>query len=79
MIRFKLKEMMKKRGIKTLAELIRESKRFHHGKGVRRDALMRMRDGTFKWLDLNLLDSLCSILKCRVGELIEFVPEKKKT
>ena len=77
MIRFKLKEMMKKRGITTLAEVIRESKKFHSGEGIRRDALMRMRDGTFKWLDLTLLDSLCRILQCRVGDLIEYVPEKK--
>lgn len=78
MIRIRLKEMMKKRGIETLAELIRESREYHHGVGIRRDSLMAMRDETLKKIDLNILDVLCKVLTCEVGDLVEHVPCRVK-
>lgn len=45
--------------------------------GINRSTLDRLRKN--KNLELNTIDRLCSILKCRVEDIIEYIPDENES
>ena len=69
MMRFKIYEMMAKRGIKTrkqLAELV----------GIHQTHIGKIVDGKVTRLELSTLEGLCRALNCQPGDLLEYVPNE---
>jgi putative transcriptional regulator len=68
MIRFKLNELLEARGW-TAYRLAQES-------GIREDVIGKYRNNQVKRAVLANLSTLCVVLKCDLGELMEYVPDK---
>ena len=70
MIRFRLEELLKARGW-TDYRLAQET-------GIGANVIGKYRRNLVTRPDLGIISRLCERLKCGVGELMEYVPDKKK-
>jgi len=70
MIRFRLEELLKARGW-TDYRLAQET-------GIGANVIGKYRRNLVTRPDLAVISRLCERLKCGVGELMEYVPDKKK-
>ena len=71
MIRFKVYEMMARRGIKTRKQLAEFASihQTHIGKIV---------DGRVKRIDVETLNGLCRALQCQPNDLLEYIPDTQQ-
>lgn len=69
-IKFKLADMMKKRGYSKNKLCVKADLRFETIQGYYKGNISR--------IDLYVLSQLCKVLDCKVEDLIEYSPEKKK-
>lgn len=70
MMRFKVYEMMAKRGVKTrkkLAEMV----------GIHQTNIGKIVDGNVKRIDVETLEGLCRALECQPSDLIEYIPDEQ--
>lgn len=63
-IRFKLKDMMEKRGY--------SKNRLCNETGLRFETIQGYYHGTISRIDLYVISQLCKILKCRIDDIIEY-------
>lgn len=70
MIKSDLHILMGKRKIKSILQL-------HNETGISRRALTNLYNDTFKAVDTETLNTLCTFFDCTLGELLKFVPEDK--
>lgn len=71
MIRFKIYEMMARRGIKTRKQLAETA-------SIHQTHIGKIIDGRVKRLDLVTLDGLCRALQCQPSDLLEYVPDTQQ-
>ena len=76
MIRLKLHELMAKRKIFKISELHHLTKKYQKD-GVDRRILTALRNGGVGRVRFSVIDILCKVFQCEVGDLIEFAPDKK--
>jgi putative transcriptional regulator len=69
MIRFRLAKLLKDREL-TAYRLSMES-------GIHQRVLGKYVNNQVREISLDTLNTMCKALRCRVGELIEYVPDKK--
>ncbi len=69
MIRFRLEMLLEKRGW-TAYRLAKES-------GLHPSVLGKYVNNQVREISLDTLNTMCKALRCRVGELIEYVPDKR--
>ena len=70
MIRIRLEKLLKQRGW-TAYRLGQES-------GIHPSVLSKYRHNEVREISVDTLNALCKALRCRAGELIEYVPDRKK-
>ena len=71
MMKFKIYEMMAKRGIKTRKHLAEIT-------GIHQTNIGKIVDGKVKRMDIDTLEGLCRALDCQPGDLFEYVPDSGK-
>lgn len=71
MIRFKVYEMMARRGIKTRKQLAEFA-------GIHQTHIGKIVDGRVKRIDVETLDGLCRALQCQPSDLLEYVPDSQQ-
>ena len=76
MIRLKLHELMAKRKMFKISELHHLTKKYQKD-GVDRRVLTALRNGVVDRVQFSIINILCKVFQCEVGDLIEFVPDKK--
>lgn len=69
MIRFRVNEVLDRRDWSAY-RLALES-------GLNHSVIWKIQSGKARRVDVNTLNRLCEVLQCTVGELIEYVPDKK--
>lgn len=69
-IRFTLKVLLAKNDM-TQKELAQKT-------GIRPPTISAICNGTIKELPVGVLDRICSVLKCSVGDFLEFEEDEKK-
>ena len=69
MIRFRLDKLLKDRGL-TAYRLSMES-------GIHQRVLSKYVNNQVREISLETLNTMCKALRCKVGELIEYVPDRK--
>ena len=70
MIIFRLDKVLEKRGC-TAYKLAKES-------GIHPSVLSKYVNNQVREISLDTLNALCEALKCRAGDLIEYVPDSKQ-
>ena len=70
MIKPLLAEMMGKHKVKNFTQLEKAT-------GISRRTLAKIYNGEGGGIDYETLNALCSYFNCSVGELLEWVPDKK--
>ena len=70
MIQFKLREMLKKRGM-TQMELVEKTE-------IRQPTLSAISTGKIKTLPVSVIDRICAALDCQPGDIMEYIPNDKK-
>jgi putative transcriptional regulator len=70
MIRIRLEKLLKQRGW-TAYRLTQES-------GIHPSVISKYRHSEVKEISLETLDALCKALKCKAGDLIEYVADRKR-
>ena len=68
-IRIKLAELIEDRGI--------SKNKLSHRAEMQRTQINHYCNNTITRLDTDVLARLCTVLECRIGDLIEFVPPQK--
>ena len=71
MIRFRVYEMMARRGIKTRKQLAASA-------SIHQTHIGRIIDGRVKRIDVETLDGLCRALQCQPSDLLEYVPDTQQ-
>lgn len=69
-IQFRLKELLDDRGM-TQSALQNETRLAY-------STISELYHGKVRRLDVRTLDALCGALDCKVGDIIEYVPEKRR-
>lgn len=67
---------MAERKMFKLSDLHRLTKKYQKG-GVDRRVLTALRNGVADRVQFSVLDVLCKVFQCEVGDLVEFAPDKK--
>ena len=62
-LRFDLRLLMAKKGVKTIVEVATDT-------GISRPALTRIDNNTAKRVDLDTLEKLCNYFECEIGDLL---------
>ena len=69
-IRVHLRELLEQRGMTQVA--------LQHKTGLSYSTINELNHSKTQRVEFSTLDVLCSALACRVGDLIEYVPERKR-
>ena len=69
MIKSKLHILMGERKIKSILQL-------HQETDITRKSLSNLYNDKFKAVDVGTLNALCTFFSCKVGDLLDFVPDK---
>lgn len=67
-MKFKVEELMKKRGFETQLSLAEAA-------GIHPTRIGPIIHGTVRRIDVETLDKLCRSLKCQPNDLIEYIPD----
>lgn len=70
MIRIRLNKLLKQRGW-TAYRLTQES-------GIHPSVLSKYKHNEVREISLDTLNAMCKALRCEAGDLIEYVPDRKK-
>jgi putative transcriptional regulator len=73
-IRNRLSILMAERDIRSVSELQRKIK--EHGLTISRRTLDKFYNNESNRFDMDTLATLCVILDCKVGDILELVPDK---
>ena len=71
MITSKLNIQMGIKKIRSIRQLSEET-------GISRLSLTKLYDGEGKGIEWSTLNTLCSYFNCTIGDLLEYVPDKKE-
>lgn len=69
MIKSNLAMLMAEKKIRSLNKLSKET-------GVSGPALARIYDGTNVRIDYSTIEALCRFFDCKIGDLLEYIPNK---
>lgn len=70
MVRSRIKELMKARGVKApLAALMKA--------GISQGVAQKMLNGSKKWISIAHVEKLCILLRCTPNDLYEWVPDNQ--
>lgn len=75
MIRSKLKLLIATREVSNAERISYES--LGHIVGLSKNTLARLAENKTDRVDFTTIDKLCAYFNCTVGDLLEYVPEKK--
>ncbi|HWR24190.1 MAG TPA: helix-turn-helix transcriptional regulator [Feifaniaceae bacterium] len=68
-VKIKLEELIKKEGI--------SKNKLSHKAEMQRSQINNYCNNTISRLDIDVLARICTVLNCKIGDLLEFIPPEK--